>query len=580
MKRTLLLLAALIGTAQADVRLPAIIADHAVLQRGKPVPIWGWAEAGEEVTVQFAGQTKKAKADKDGAWKVSLDSLKTSAEPAELTVKGKNTLTVKDLLVGEVWLCSGQSNMQWSVSASLNPQQEIAAANYPNIRLFKLANRVSDTPLKDLAPGSFTTWAACDPQTVPNFSAVGYFFGRELFKSLNVPIGLINSSWGGTRSEAWTSKPAIESVPTGKAIVDGWATLLKDYNVEQQKANYEKAAAAMKANIEKIKAENAKPGAVQKPLPNPPRPFEDLRNSNQRPAVIYNAQIAPLGAYAIKGAIWYQGEANQGRAVQYMTILPAMIKDWRKQWNDEFSFYIAQLAGYGNGRSGPQPIGAPDTWAELQWAQLQIALKVPKCGLAVTNDIGEEKDIHPKNKQEVGRRLALQALVKDYKKTDFLPNGIDGGPVFTSGKASGNKFTLSFNNVGGGLKTRGGSELKGFTIAGPDKVWKPAKAKIVGKQVEVWADDVPKPAAVRYAWAAWSPEANLINAEGLPATLFRTDDWELFTAGAENPWAASKPAAPSPATQPPAPAKKEEIRPAIKPDGKPATPQQPAKKAA
>ena len=559
MKRLVLTVSLLVaGIVRADVKLPAVFTDHLVLQRGKAVPVWGTADAGEEVTVTFADQSKKATAGQDGAWKVALDKLEASTEPRELKVKGKNEIALKDVLVGEVWVCSGQSNMQWTVGASVNSEKEIADANYPNIRLFSVPRVPEDEPQKDIKQPQ--PWQVCSPQTVGAFSAAGYFFGRELHKTLNVPIGLINTSWGGTRAEAWTSKPALEAVPTCKAIITGWEEFLKTYDVAAAKAQPEK--------IAKIKEENAKPGAPPQPVPQGMRPFEDQTKSQHRPAVLFNGMIAPLVPYAVKGAIWYQGESNQRRAVQYQTLMPTLIADWRKQWGDkDLSFYIVQLAGFGNGRPQPQPVGADDTWAELQWAQFVTAAKTPKCGLAVTNDIGEEKDIHPKNKQEVGRRLALQALVKDYKKTDIL----SGGPVFAGGETEGGRIVVNFSN-GSGLKSRDGGELKGFIICGQDKVWKPAKAKVFAgrPQVHVWSDEVPRPVAVRYAWASWCPEANLVNKDGLPAGCFRTDKFDLSTKGVEDPF---KENLPKPAPAEPS-GKKDEAKPAAKPA------EAPAKKAA
>jgi sialate O-acetylesterase len=277
--------------------------------------------------------------------------------------------------------------------------------------------------------------------------------------------------------------------------------------------------------------------------------------------------ISPLVPYTVKGAIWYQGESNQKRAVQYQTLLPTMIKDWRKHWGDDFSFYIVQLASFGNGKpSWPQPIGADDTWAELQWAQFVAAAKTPKCGLAVANDVGEEKDIHPKNKQEVGRRLALQALVKDYKKTGML----SGGPIFAGGDKVANRFVINFSN-GAGLKARDGGDIKGFIICGEDKVWKPATAKVVEGRpsLNVSSPEVKSPVAVRYAWASWCPEANLVNKEGLPTSCFRTDKFDLSTKGVEDPFKEALPLPAAPAPAPGAP-KKEEVRPAVKPEAAPA----------
>ena len=550
MKRIVLLLTALACTARADVKLPALFGDHLVLQRDKPVAIWGTADAGEDVTVKFADQSKKATASKDGSWKVTLEPLKTSSTPAELTVKGKNEIKLTDILVGEVWICSGQSNMELPVSRVNNAQAEADAAKFPKIRHIAVKKAASEEPLKDIQTDG---WKIADNATdVMNFTAAGYFFARELNKELNIPIGLIHTSWGGTRAEAWTSKPALAAGPSGKAIIASWEENLKAYDPAKEKEKYDASVAKIKAANEKINTENALPGAQAKPLLKIPA-FDDHTKSQHRPAVLFNAMIAPLVPYSVRGAIWYQGESNRLRAVQYQTLLPNMIKDWRKQWGDQFSFYIVQLAGFDAGRPHPAPTGADDDWAEVQWAQLQTAIKTPKSGLAVTNDIGDAKDIHPKNKQEVGRRLALQALVKDYGKKDL----VSGGPIYGGGETMANKYVISFSNIGGGLRVRDGGDLKGFIIAGEDKVWKPAKAKIMGgKQVHVWSDEVAKPVACRYAWESWT-DANLINKEGLPASLFRTDKWDLSTKGVEDPFALPVKVAPKPAV-------KEEIKPAVK----------------
>ncbi len=570
MKRLVLSLS-LLATAllHADVKLPALFSDHIVLQRGKPVAVWGWADPGEEVTVKFGEQSKKATAGKDGAWKVTLDALQASSEPAELRFKGRNEIVLKDVLVGEVWICSGQSNMGFTVERSVNGPAEVANSANPQIRMFTVPRTTADEPQKDLVKrDAQSAWLPADPKNTGAFSAAGYFFGRELQKELKVPIGLINTSWGGTRAEAWTSKPALEAVPTCSAIIAGWAEALKNYDAAKEKEKHDALVKLVKAKIEKIKADNAKPGATKQPVPQGARPWEDQTKSQHRPAVLFNAMIAPIVPFTAKGAIWYQGESNQGRAVQYQTLMPTLIKDWRKQWGDSSAFTSSSSPATETGSlSRPKPV-ADDTWAELQWTQLQTAVTVPKCGIAVANDIGEENDIHPKNKQEVGRRLALQALAKDYGRKDIVP----GGPIYGGGDTMGNKFMISFSNIGGGLKTRDGGELKGFIIAGADKVWKPAKARIIGKQVQVWNEEIAKPAAVRYHWQSWNPEANLVNKEGLPASVFRTDKWDLSTKGQENPFAQpaavpapAKSAKPAAGSTPPDGGKLE-VRPALIPD--------------
>jgi sialate O-acetylesterase len=559
------------SAVRADVKVPAIFSDHLILQRGKPVPVWGWADPSEEVTVKFGSQSKKVTADKDGAWSVKLDELKASSDPAELSIKGKNEIVLKDVLVGEVWVCSGQSNMGFTVSSAVNAKDEIANSANPQIRMFQVPLTVAGEPQKDIMKhDARSAWLEANPQNTPSFTAAGYFFGRELQKELKVPIGLINTSWGGTRAEAWTSKPALEAVPTCKAIITAWEEHLKTYDPVKAKENYEAVSKKVKENIAKIKEENAQPGATPKTVPQPPRAFEDETTSQHRPAVLFNAMINPIVPYAVKGAIWYQGESNAGRAVQYQKLLPTMIKDWRKHWGYDFSFYIVQLAGFGHGHKHPAPVGDPDDWAELQWTELETAITPNfKSGLAVTNDIGMEGNIHPTNKQEVGHRLALQALVKDYKRTDL----VSGGPIYAGGTKEGKTFVINFSNAQNGLKSRDGGELKGFLIAGEDKVWHTANAKIQnGKQVRVSSDEVPDPAAVRYAWESWCPEANLINKEGLPTSVFRTDKWDLSTKGIESPFttpAAAKAAAAKAEAKPGTTPGKEEVRPALIPDKPP-----------
>lgn len=534
-----------LGTlARADVKLPAIFTDHMVLQRGESVPVWGTAASGEEVKVNFAGQTKSAKADKKGKWQVKLDSMTENAKPADFTVVGKNTVTIKDVLVGEVWICSGQSNMQWTVSASLNPEKEIAEAKFPAIRMFNIERETAMTPQDDCKG----VWFEANPQNVGNFSAVGYFFGRHLHQALKVPVGLINTSWGGTRVEAWTSLDALKQRPSAKPMLDDWTKSAKTFNEAKEKADYEKKAAAYKAMRVKFDAENAKlPPDKKKPVPRGPQPLVQPQKNQHYPAAIYNRMIASIIPYGVKGAIWYQGESNQRRAMQYQELLPTMINDWRTRWADEFSFYIVQLAEFGNGRPPTTEPGVPDAWAELQEAQLLTALTLPKCGMAVTNDIGDERDIHPKNKQEVGRRLALWALAKDYGKTGSLYSG----PIYKSTKIDGGKVRVSFDQAAG-LKTRDGKEPGTFQIAGADQKWQWAKAKIDGESVVVWSDTVKTPVGVRYAWTAWSKDDNLVNKDGLPASCFRTDEFLPSTLGVVSPFAENAPVAAAPA----APAKK------------------------
>ncbi|MHC4087760.1 MAG: sialate O-acetylesterase [Planctomycetota bacterium] len=494
------------GVVFADVKLPAVIGDNMVLQQGKVAHIWGWAEPNEQVMVNASWRTMtwEVTANKDGKWSFEMSPPKT-AGPHEMTVSSKNSITIKNILVGEVWVCSGQSNMQWSVNRSANAEQEIAWADYPKVRLFTVKRKVANEQQTD-CEGS---WTMCSPETVPGFSAVGYFFGRELHKELNVPIGLIHTSWGGTPAESWTRRGALESVPDCTPILERFDKAMAKY--PQAKKKYDESMIAWKENVKKAKAEGKKP---------PRRPGAPFGPGNPHsPAGLYNAMIAPLIPYSIGGAIWYQGESNAGRAYQYRKLFPAMITNWRKDWGQgDFPFLFVQLANFM--AVDPEPVDS--AWAELREAQL-MTLALPNAGMAVIIDIGEARDIHPKNKQDVGKRLALWALGKTYgKKLTY------SGPIYKSKRTEGNKITLEFEHVGGGLTAGEGEPLKGFAVAGADHKFVWADAKIEGDTVVISSDKVSEPAAVRYGWAN-NPVCNLYNKEGLPASPFRTDDWPGVT---------------------------------------------------
>jgi len=498
---------AVLTTAHAEVSLPPLFADHMVLQRGRKLPVWGQADAGEKVTVSLAGQTKVATADADGAWRVDLDQV-TSTDALTLTVSGKNQVEITDVLMGEVWLCSGQSNMNWRVQSSLNFAEEKAAANYPRIRHFQIGSKVSQTPLK-----TFTgRWAVCAPGTVGAFTAVGYFFGRTLHEATDVPIGLIHSSWGGTPAEAWTSRPVLGSIEECRPILERFEQALERY--PEAKEAYDKRMEDWKQKVKDAKAAGEKP---------PRRPRPPMGETHQHsPAGLYNGMINPLIPFAIRGAIWYQGESNAGRAYQYRKLLPGMVNCWRTAWGqDDFPFGIVQLANFRAQQTDPNEASS---WAELREAQLMTAQNTPNTGLAVIIDVGEDKNIHPKNKQDVGKRLGAWALATVYGR-----KRVYSGPVFESMSVEGSKARLKFTHAGGGLTGRDG-ELKGFAVAGEDKTFHWAEASIDGNSVVVSSPDVQKPVAVRYGWAN-NPTCTLYNKEGFPATPFRTDDWTGATEG-------------------------------------------------
>jgi len=493
--------------AAAEVTLSEIFSDHMVLQQGMNVPVWGWAPAGTKVTITFAGQTQTAVAEPPGRWRVELAPMDASAEPRDLTVNtGDQTLTVKDVLVGEVWLCSGQSNMAWPVAQAANPDAEAAAANHPGIRMF----RVGSSSLPQSKEHLGGQWIVCSPETVKGFSATAYYFGRELHKVLKVPVGLVNSSWGGTPIQAWTSREAQMKYPQLAEAITAWDKRAENFD----QAAWQKEMDAYQEARQKWLAEVRKARAEKRPIPPKPKqhaPQNDV-TTQQRPANLYNGMIAPLVGLAMRGVIWYQGEANAGNPGLYALQMPLLIRDWRSRWGRDFPFLFVQLPNFHAATGDPNP---REGWQFMREAQAQ-ALSLPKTGMAVTIDVGEAGDIHPKNKQDVGKRLALVALAMVYGK-----DVIASGPVYKSMEIEGNKVRLRFDHVDGGLLCKG-DKLTGFIIAGEDGKFEWAEAKIDGDTVLVWSDKVASPTTVRYAWAN-NPTCSLYNKAHLPAAPFRTD---------------------------------------------------------
>lgn len=631
-------------TAWCNARLPKLFGDSMVLQRDGPIPVWGWADKGETITVTFNKQVKTTKAGADGRWKITLAN-EAAGGPYQLTVKGKNSVVLKDVMVGEVWICSGQSNMEWPVSASNNAAQEIRSAANPLIRHFKVKTDIGEKPKEDLAYAG--NWATATPATAGSFTAVGYFFARELYQQLHVPIGLINTTWGGTHVETWTSRGAFESsdefremikrmpslnldslakerkaagmkklqtlqggLPDANSVAsfrslsfndkswpqiklpalwessslpdfdgvvwfrktvtltaaeagkegelrlgpidDNDETYINGVKLGETKAYNAQRVYAIPANVLKegvnviaVRVEDTGGGGGlygkeedlqivvagnAKPLSGTwvfqvEKMFEGTTSlsPNAYPTLLYNAMLNPLVPFAFRGVIWYQGESNADRAAQYRKAFPLLIQDWRRQWKAEFPFYFVQLASF-NAGNGDSKSGS--AWAELREAQT-ATLSLPHTGMAVTTDIGESGDIHPRNKQDVGKRLAAIALHNDYGK-----NVVFSGPSFSNMLVDGTKAILSFENIGGGLVTHDKyGYLRGFEVAGDDKAFHYAKAFIDGNRVVVMNDSVQHPVAVRYAWADDAGEANLFNKEGFPAQPFRTDDWKGVTEG-------------------------------------------------
>ncbi|HVU57524.1 MAG TPA: sialate O-acetylesterase [Puia sp.] len=643
-KKTCLFITALLTTISlfAEVRLPRLFGDNMVLQRDKPIAVWGWASPGEKIAVQFNGQARTMKADKQGRWSLQLDPM-AAGGPYQMTVGGK---TFNNVMIGEVWICSGQSNMEMPIAGwgkINNYQQEIAAANYDAIRQIKVPNTVAFVPQTDIPSGE---WKVCSPQTAGDFSATAYFFARELYQKLHIPIGLINTSWGGTMVETWTSRGAFEQSDEFREMIRNMTTTTDIKQLaEEKKADLSKKIVAIQGSMAGDEAQYAAADLDDTRWPHMKLPgqweqagmgLEDLdgvvwfrkiidisaaeagqpavldagkiddadetyvngvrvgatsdytthrqykipagvlkagknviairvqdtggnggiygepgelkctvgvheislagdwsfrvasilintaTGPNSAPTLLFNAMINPLIPYTIRGAIWYQGETNAGRAYQYRKAFPLMISDWRQHWKEgDFPFYFVQLASWGANNGNSQ---RGSSWAELREAQV-MTLSLPNTGMAVTTDIGNSINIHPKDKQDVGKRLAFIALNNLYGQAMEY-----SGPVYQSLETDGHKATLHFSHTGSGLSTPDKyGYLRGFEIAGADHVWHYAKAVIQGNTVVVWQDEVASPVAVRYGWMDDALEANLFNKDGLPAPPFRTDQWKGIT---------------------------------------------------
>ncbi|MBM3860131.1 MAG: sialate O-acetylesterase [Verrucomicrobia bacterium] len=500
------------GIAQAEVSLPAIFGNHMVLQRGIKVPVWGWAQFGERVIVKFGKQEKHAAVDKaTGRWMVLLDPME-AGQTGELIVLGNgNSVKFTDVIVGDVWLASGQSNMAFESKSAQNWAEEAKRAELPQIRFFQVTRTLAAAPQQDCRGH----WVVCDARTAAGFSAVAFFFGREIHETQKTPVGLIDTSWGATAAQLWMSAGAIHSLGPD----DGY---LARYRDEAQAA---KMLDAVDSDFE---------GQLRARLRRAAEWSADQRHGDGRldaPAAVegwfptykrmtsggYSAMIAPLAPFALKGVLWYQGESNDNWPEQYTNVMKTLIADWRRTWSQgDFPFLFVQLANFRETKTEPSDSG----WARIREAQLQT-LKAPNTGMAVAIDVGEAGQIHPKNKQAVAHRLALNARALIYgEKLEY------SGPICESMNVEGSSIRLRFTHTTGGLKAKDGSELKGFAIAGEDQKFVWADAKVDGETIIVSSPRVAKPVAVRYAWAG-NPICNLINGAGLPASPFRTDTWPL-----------------------------------------------------
>ena len=525
MKRILLLALALPFAARAELKLPSVISDHMVLQQKQTNPIWGWDTPGTKVTVSFAGQTRSGEAGRDGKWTVKLDPLPANATPQTMTVKGSSEKTLQDILIGEVWMCSGQSNMGFTLSSDWNGDIEALASKHPQLRLFKVPLVGTQELKTDIA----AQWTETTPDTARGFTACGFFFGRYLHEILGVPVGLIDNAWGGSAAEAWVRRSTLEADPRFKELCERWKQTEATYDFAKVQAAHVIALEKWKEAVKTAKAEG-------KSVPQQPAAPRDPLTGQGRPGNIFAGMMHPTLGYGIKGVVWYQGESNASRAWEYRALFPFMIEQWRKEWKQgDFSFYWVQLADF----KPEQPNPGDSDWAELREAQT-LTMKLPNTGQCVITDLGEGKDIHPKNKHDVAARLVRWALAKDY--------GIQipyRSPELKSMEIKGNKAVITLDMFGSALRPFDVAEARGFAICGEDKVWQWAQGKVLGgDKVEVWSDKVAKPVAVRYAWAD-NPVCNLATTQGLPVTPFRTDDFEMVTK--------PKPPVPAPA---PAPANK------------------------
>ncbi len=510
MKKLVLILASMLwltSSLHAELKVPAIISDHMVLQQQQVNPIWGWDTPGTKITVTFAGQEYTSVAGVDGKWMVKLAAAPANAQPQTLVIQGTTRREVQDVLIGEVWMCSGQSNMGFVTGQDRKGDLEVAASRFPNVRLMKVPIRGT----QELQTDFRGQWQPAAPESVRGFSAVGFFFGRYIHQVLGVPVGLIDNAWGGSSAEAWVRRQTLDQEPRFKALMESTRKREADLQSEQGKARFEQQIAQWRTASEKARAEGK---AV-------PRRPEDWLANQHRPGNIFAGMVHPTLGYGLRGVIWYQGESNAGRAHEYRDLFPYMIEQWREEWGQgNFSFYWVQLADFKAEKSEP---GESD-WAELREAQTST-LKLPNTGQAVIIDLGEANDIHPRNKLDVAARLVRWALVKDYgMKLAYR------SPEFKGMTVSGNKATLTFDCFGSSLRAFDVAEVKGFAVCGADKTWRWANAKLNGTdKVEVWSDEVGAPVAVRYAWAD-NPVCNLMSADCLPVTPFRTDDFPMITA--------------------------------------------------
>ena len=502
------------GLLFAELSVPHFFSDHMVLQREEAAAIWGKADANAEVSILFKGNTATTKAAADGHWRTAIRTGQADASGASLTITaGAEKIEIKDVLVGEVWFASGQSNMAFTMGRPPEYAPLIAASTHPGLRMFNAPSVTAVENQNDIEG----IWTATTPESVPGFSAVAFFFARKLHLDLGIPVGVIKSAWGGKPVETFTSREALNTLPGTRALVDATLKADAEYDPVKAQAAYEAQLAKWQSTMNEAKT---KPAGQRGKLPKKPAPPKRPLDTEGKPGVLFASMIHPFAGYTMRGAIWYQGEGNaKAGAVPYDQTLPLMIRDWRQRWQDDFSFYFVQLANFHAPSTEP---GTPDPWPLLQDRMRLVLGTTPKTGMAIINDVGDANNIHPANKKDPGERLARWALAKDYGKELTY-----SGPLFKSSLAAEGSIRVTFEQSGTGLKSRDGGALKRFEIAGADKVWHWAEATIEGADsVMVSSPQVKEPSAVRYAWASNPEGANLVNSEGLPTSVFRTDDWD------------------------------------------------------
>ncbi|MBT8037182.1 MAG: sialate O-acetylesterase [Verrucomicrobiae bacterium] len=499
-------LIALTSVATAEIQMPAFFSDKMVLQQETAAKVWGSADANQKVKVSFAGQSLTTSSNAEGKWRIEFTGLKASKNGSSLTIEaGKDTHAIHDVLVGEVWLASGQSNMEWKVSGTAS-KPSIATDNDDLLRVYVSGNTTSAKPSTDF-PG---TWKATKPENTGSFTAVGYEFAKSLREKLDVPVGVIECSWGGKPVQSFISDEALKACPEAKPMLDHKSAAVSNYDPAKAKENYE-------ARMKKWKVADAQWKTEKKgKRPREPRKPRHPALAANMPSAIYNGMIAPLVGYGSRGAIWYQGESNArgSQAMAYGELLECLIQDWRKRWGTNLSFYYVQLANF-------EKWGDKQAWVNVQDEMRRLLddsnSKTGHIGMATINDIGAPMNIHPKNKKDVGQRLARWALNQDYGMKDVVVSG----PLYKSHGTKGNAVIVEFDHANG-LKSRDGKALGSFEIAGADNQWKPAQAMIAGNTVVVRNKDISKPTQARYAWKINPTAANLVNGEGLPTSCFTT----------------------------------------------------------